>query len=178
MLFDVAVYQRVLGDEIRRLRKKRGLTRKQLNRRLQSEISLQTLATYELGTRQCSVVRFVEICVALDEQPHELIARVHERVFTDSPRGRVRLDLRQVVRDDHEELLPLRRWARGRLDTYPNANAAEVHLDFAALEQLASLCGLDTVELIALLRRIGGAAPEPVAYSPFSNGHDPNDEDD
>jgi transcriptional regulator with XRE-family HTH domain len=178
VLFDVAVYQRVLGDEIRRLRKKRGLTRKQLNRRLQSEISLQTLATYELGTRQCSVVRFVEICVALDEQPHELIARVHERVFTDSPRGRVRLDLRQVVRDDHEELLPLRRWARGRLDAYPNAGAAEVQLDFAAIEQLASLCRLDTVELIALLRRIGGAAPEPVTYSPYSNGHDPVDEDD
>jgi transcriptional regulator with XRE-family HTH domain len=176
VLFDVAVYQRVLGDEIRRLRKKRGLTRKQLNRRLQSEISLQTLATYELGTRQCSVVRFVEICVALDEQPHELIARVHERVFTDSPRGRIRLDLRQVVRDDHEELLPLRRWARGRLDHHHSGAAAEVQLDFGALEQLASLCGLETVELIALLRRIGGAAPEPVAHQ-FTNG-DAHDEDD
>jgi transcriptional regulator with XRE-family HTH domain len=177
VLFDVGVYQRVLGDEIRRLRKKRGLTRKQLNRRLQSEISLQTLATYELGTRQCSVVRLVEICVALDEQPHELLARVHERVFTDSPRGRIRLDLRQVVRDDHDELLPLRRWARGRLDHQPGtAASAEVQLDFAALEQLAALCGLDTVELIALLRRIGGAAPERVAYTPLANGHDQDDE--
>jgi transcriptional regulator with XRE-family HTH domain len=166
VLFDVAVYQRVLGDEIRRLRKKRGLTRKQLNRRLQSEISLQTLATYELGTRQCSVVRFVEICVALDEQPNELMARVHERVFADSPRGRIRVDLRQVVRDDHQELLPLRRWARGRLDHHPSSGGAEVHLDFAALEQMAELCGLDTVELISLLRRIGGATPEPVAYYP------------
>jgi len=178
VLFDVGVYQRVLGDEIRRLRKKRGLTRKQLNRRLQSEISLQTLATYELGTRQCSVVRLVEICVALDEQPHELLARVHERVFTDSPRGRIRLDLRQVVRDDHDELLPLRRWARGRLNQHPSTNSAEVQLDFAALEQLAALCGLDTVELIAMLRKIGGAAPEPVSYTPLSNGNDPHSDDD
>lgn len=163
MLFDVAVYQRVLGDEIRRLRKKRGLTRKQLNRRLQSEISLQTLATYELGTRQCSMVRFVEICLALDELPHELIARVHERVFTDSPRGRVRIDLRQVIRDDHPELLPLRRWARGRLEHHPaghTVSAAEVQLDFAALERMAELCGMDTVDLITLLRRIGGTAAE------------------
>lgn len=166
MLFDVAVYQRVLGDEIRRLRKKRGLTRKQLNRRLQSDISLQTLATYELGTRQCSVVRFVEICLALDELPHELMARVHERVFTDSPRGRIRLDLRQVIHDCHPELLPLRRWARGRLEQHPGANAAEVHLDFAALERMAELCGLETVELISLLRRIGGATPEPAVYQP------------
>src|SRR5882672_6371061 len=64
---DVATYQRVLGDEIRRLRKQRSWTRKDLNERLQSEISLQTLATYELGTRQVSVIRFVEICLALDE---------------------------------------------------------------------------------------------------------------
>jgi transcriptional regulator with XRE-family HTH domain len=173
VLFDVAVYQRVLGDEIRRLRKKRGLTRKQLNRRLQSEISLQTLATYELGTRQCSLVRFVEICLALEELPHELIARVHERVFTDSPRGRIRIDLRQVVHDDHQELLPLRRWARGRLDQHPNAGGAEVHLDFAALERMAELCGMDTVDLIALLRRIGGATPEPVVYQPgIEHGED------
>jgi transcriptional regulator with XRE-family HTH domain len=164
VLFDVAVYQRVLGDEIRRLRKKRGLTRKQLNRRLQSDISLQTLATYELGTRQCSMVRFVEICLALDELPHELIARVHERVFTDSPRGRIRIDLRQVVLDDHQELLPLRRWARGRLAQQPSSHNAEIHLDFAALERMAELCGMATVDLISLLRRIGGATPAPAVY--------------
>nr|CEL15213.1 hypothetical protein [Kibdelosporangium sp. MJ126-NF4] len=145
---------------------------------MQSDISLQTLATYELGTRQCSMVRFVEICLALDELPHELIARVHERVFTDSPRGRVRIDLRQVVRDDHSELLPLRRWARDRLDHYPaghTAGAAEVHLDFAALERMAELCGMDTVDLIGLLRRIGGAPNEPPPY--LDNGDDHDDED-
>ncbi len=100
MQLDTATYQRVLGDELRRLRKQRGWTRRDLNRRLQSDISLQTLATYELGTRQCSVVRLVEICLALDEVPHELLARVHQRVFSDSPVGRIRIDLRKVVRDD------------------------------------------------------------------------------
>src|SRR5947208_15792184 len=95
---DADTYQQVLGDEIRRLRKQRGWTRKDLNGRLQSDISLQTLATYELGTRQCSVVRFVEICLALDERPHELLARVHERLFTDAPVGRIRVDRRKVVR--------------------------------------------------------------------------------
>nr|WP_235039148.1 helix-turn-helix transcriptional regulator [Kibdelosporangium aridum] len=176
----MAVYQRVLGDEIRRLRKKRGLTRKQLNRRLQSDISLQTLATYELGTRQCSMVRFVEICLALDELPHELIARVHERVFTDSPRGRVRIDLRQVVRDDHPELLPLRRWARDRLDHHPaghTAGAAEVQLDFAAIERMAELCGLDTVDLISLLRRIGGTPSEPPVYHQVNGDFESENDD-
>jgi transcriptional regulator with XRE-family HTH domain len=161
---DVATYQRVLGDEIRRLRKRRGWTRKELNERLQSDISLQTLATYELGTRQCSVVRFVEICLALDEPPHELLARVHERVFTEAPVGRIRIDLRKVVRDRAPELLPLRRWATGRLAEEPGPHGVEVHLDISALERMAELCGMETIELIGRLREIGGyPAPTPTA---------------
>ncbi len=158
---DTATYQRVLGDELRRLRKQRGWTRRDLNRRLQSDISLQTLATYELGTRQCSVVRLVEICLALDEVPHDLLARVHQRVFSDSPVGRIRIDLRRIVRDDHQELLPLRRWAKGKLAENNGHPAPDVSLDIAALEQMAALCGLQTVELIARLRQISGPFPGP-----------------
>lgn len=160
MRLDTATYQRVLGDELRRLRKQRGWTRRDLNRRLQSDISLQTLATYELGTRQCSVVRLVEICIALGEVPHELIARVHQRVFSDSPVGRIRIDLRKVVRDTQQELLPLRRWAKGKLAENGGQQPAEVSLDIAALERMAELCGLETVDLIGRLRTIT-SAPEP-----------------
>ena len=156
-MLDIAIYQRVLGDEIRRLRKQRGWTRKDLNDRLQSDISLQTLATYELGTRQVSVVRLVEICRALDALPHDLLARVHERVFADTPVGRIRVDLRKVVRDPTPELLPLRRWARGRLSEEGGTLSAEVHLDIAALERLAELCGVETIDLIARLRRVGNS---------------------
>jgi transcriptional regulator with XRE-family HTH domain len=158
---DTATYQRVLGDELRRLRKQRGWTRRDLNRRLQSDISLQTLATYELGTRQCSVIRLVEICLALGEVPHDLMARVHQRVFSDSPVGRIRVDLRQVVRDTQPELLPLRRWAKGKLTEVNGQHPAEVSLDISALERMAELCNLETVELIARLRTIAGVG-EPV----------------
>lgn len=158
VLLDIATYQRVLGDELRRLRKQRGWTRRDLNRRLQSDISLQTLATYELGTRQCSVIRLVEICLALGEVPHELLARVHQRVFSDSPVGSIRVDLRQVVLDAQPELLPLRRWAQGKLAEGNAQHAAEVSLDISALERMAELCHLDTVELIGRLRTMAGVA--------------------
>ncbi len=160
VLLDTGTYQRVLGDELRRLRKQRGWTRRDLNRRLQSDISLQTLVTYELGTRQCSVVRLVEICLALDEVPHELIARVHQRVFSHSPVGAIRVDLRQVVQDTRPELLPFRRWAKGKLAESNGTHPAEVSLDISALERMAELCNLETVELIARLRSMtGGADP-------------------
>jgi transcriptional regulator with XRE-family HTH domain len=158
---DTATYQRVLGDELRRLRKQRGWTRRDLNRRLQSDISLQTLATYELGTRQCSVVRLVEICLALDEVPHELLARVHQRVFSESPVGRIRIDLRKIAGDEQPSLLPLRRWARGRLAENNGHQPPEVSLDITALERMAELCGMETVELIARLRRISGPVHDP-----------------
>jgi transcriptional regulator with XRE-family HTH domain len=156
---DTTTYQRVLGDELRRLRKQRGWTRRDLNRRLQSDISLQTLATYELGTRQCSVVRLVEICLALDEVPHDLLARVHQRVFSDSPVGRIRIDLRKIVRDDQRALLPLRRWAKGKLAENDGHHPPDVSLDITALERMAELCNLETIELIARLRQISGPAP-------------------
>lgn len=152
MQLDTATYQRVLGDELRRLRKQRGWTRRDLNRRLQSDISLQTLATYELGTRQCSVVRLVEICIALDEVPHELLGRVHQRVFSDGPVGRIRLDLRRIVRDGQPELGPLRRWAEGKL-AESAGHPPDVSLDIAALERMAELCGVETLDLIGRLRQ-------------------------
>lgn len=161
MQLDTATYQRVLGDELRRLRKQRGWTRRDLNRRLQSDISLQTLATYELGTRQCSVVRLVEICLALDEVPHELLARVHQRVFSESTVGRIRIDLRKIAGDVQPSLLPLRRWAQGRLAENNGHQPPEVSLDITALERMAELCGMETVELISRLRHIGGPVHEP-----------------
>lgn len=151
MLIDAEDYQRVLGDELRKLRRSRGWTRKELNQHLQSEISLQTLATYELGTRQCSVVRLVELCIAMDELPQDLIAKVHRRVFVDEP-GRVRVDLRSVVIGAPPELLPLRRWAEDRLRRANENGPAEVSLDLPALERMAELCGLPTVDLIGKLR--------------------------
>jgi transcriptional regulator with XRE-family HTH domain len=147
-------YQRVLGDELRRVRKQRGWTRKELQHRLENDISLQTLATYELGTRQCSVVRLAELCLAMDVLPHDVLARVHDRVFSDERPGHLRLNLAAVVADTQPELLPLRRWAADRLHQAPAAQAPEIHLDLAALEQMAELCGLDTVELISRLRAL------------------------
>ncbi|OQO92225.1 XRE family transcriptional regulator [Saccharomonospora piscinae] len=154
MLIDTDIYQRVLGEELRRLRTQRGWTRKELGERLQSGLSLQTLATYELGTRQCSVVRLAELCLAMDELPQNLLARVHGRLFAREA-DQVRVDLADVVADEQPELLPLRRWARGRLAA---GGASDVRFDRTTLDQLASLCDLRTEELLTRLRNLSAAA--------------------
>ena len=156
MHIDSDLYQRVLGEELRKLRRRRGWTRKELNQHLQSDISLQTLATYELGTRQCSVVRLVELCLAMDELPQDLLGRVHRRVFADEP-GKVRLDLTVIVADQEPDLFPLRRWAEDRLRQ--PGTPREVQLDQSALERMAELCGIQVSELLARLSTM--TAPEP-----------------
>ena len=40
----------------------------------------------------------VELCLAMDELPADLLSRVHRRVFVDEP-GKVRLDLVKIVSD-------------------------------------------------------------------------------
>ncbi|MCP2164943.1 helix-turn-helix domain-containing protein [Goodfellowiella coeruleoviolacea] len=165
MQIDTVSYQRALGEELRRLRKQRGWTRKELNRRLQTEISLQTLATYELGTRQCSVVRLVEICNALDVPAHEVLARVHDRVLGGLTNRRVRINLIRMASDGGNDLLPLRRWAADQLDRLAPGTSPEVHLDLPALRFMAELCRMPTGDLVRRLQEInsptpvGGAAP-------------------
>lgn len=166
MRLDIGTYQRVLGDELRRLRMMRRWSRRDLIRRLQGEISVPTLATYEYGTRQCSVVRLVEICLALGEVPHEVLTRVHQRVFGDAQAGWIRIDLRSIVRNTQPELGPLRRWAaskldEGKLDERISHLCPDVTLDISALERLAELCGMETTDLIARLAQFSAPIREP-----------------
>lgn len=155
---DAEEYQQVLGEELRELRNRRGWTRKELSERLDSEISQQTLATYELGTRHCSVVRLVELCLAMDEQPPELLARVQRRLFPQQPGG-VRVRLQALAELADPEFAPLRRWSQGRLrqaGTAADETAADVVLlDPHAIHWLAQLCGMDAAELATRLRDLG-----------------------
>jgi transcriptional regulator with XRE-family HTH domain len=148
---DPLIYQRVLGEEIRALRKQRGLTRKELLSRLPHEISIQTLATYETGTRQCTVVRLAELCSAMNARPQDLLSRVQRRLHDQDEPGQLVVDLRHVVRENDDALFPLRRWATDRLQS---AGAPVVNLDLIALEHLAALCGIPAVDLISRLRRL------------------------
>jgi transcriptional regulator with XRE-family HTH domain len=149
----LAVFASVLGDELRRLRTKRGWTRKELLRHLESHISIQTVATYELGSRQCSVIRLVELCHALGVHAHDLLARVQARADIDVS-DRLVLDLHQIVRDRQAELAPLRRWAQQRLVQAKRDHAHAVALELAALESMAQLCGMTTVDLVRRLRQM------------------------
>lgn len=149
-VMDGAAYQRALGRELQRLRLRRKWTRAQLVKQLPSELSAQALASYETGTRSCTVVRFIELCGALDASPHDLLERVHDQVVHSEFPATLRIDLERLAEDHRPELAPARGWAHAEVARHA---AQTRELDLAALESLASLCGLPTVELIRMLRR-------------------------
>ncbi|GAA4296299.1 hypothetical protein GCM10023148_57180 [Actinokineospora soli] len=146
---DGAAYQRALGLELRRLRLRRKWTRAQLVQRLPGELSAQALASYETGTRSCTVVRFVELCGALDASPHDLLERVHQLIAHDEYPAALRVDLHRQAADERPELVPARRWAAAEVARHSNPVR---ELDYPALESLAALCGLPVLELIRMLR--------------------------
>jgi transcriptional regulator with XRE-family HTH domain len=154
----ISTFASSLGDELRRTRKQRGWSRKQLLDHLESQISIQTVATYESGRRQCSVARLVEICQAMDVYAHDLLARVQQRAELDMSDHLV-LDLHRIARGCQPELAPLYRWAHQRLAHAEDGTAYAVPLDLAALESMAELCGMTTVDLTRRLRQLAADGP-------------------
>ncbi|MDQ3579518.1 MAG: helix-turn-helix transcriptional regulator [Actinomycetota bacterium] len=146
---DGVAYQRALGRELQQLRMRRKWTRAQMVKRLSHDLSAQALASYETGTRSCTVVRFVELCAALETSPHDLLERVHGQfVHTEYP-ATLQIDLPRLADDRRPQLSSASRWAATEVARHA---APTRELDFAALESLASLCGLSVVELIRMLR--------------------------
>lgn len=129
----VTRYHRFVGAELRRLRERHNWTRSDLKQRLRNDISLKTIAAYETGIRRCTVAHFVEICFALDEAPHDVLARVDT--------------------NDDPVLAPLRRWATARR-TAGTDDSATAFLDHAALTSLAHLCAIPIDDLTIRLRHL------------------------
>jgi transcriptional regulator with XRE-family HTH domain len=158
---------RTLGNELRTARKQRGWTRKQMRAQLAAEnadsteddeVSLQTLATYELGTRRISVERLVELCAALDQPPDQLLLRAIIGAFGADHADRVQVDLPALARTADPRLAHLRRWAAIRVRQRPAAVPPVEELDEHALAALAALAGTTSNELVHALRELAGAS--------------------
>jgi len=144
----------ILGDELRQARRQLRWSRKELRGRLKHCVSLPALASYELGTRQCSVNRFVEICDALETAAPELLGRAMRRLASVTHAGGLHVDLRPVIGDNSRKLCVFRRWAEHRLAATLGSDTG-VHLAAPAVERLAELCGVTTPDLVATLAGLG-----------------------
>ena len=132
-------FARILGQEIRLVREANGLTRAQLVELLPSGISDRTLLSYEHGIRYLTVVRFVELCRALNAQPFDVLRRASEKA-SDLRAFSLKVNLRAVIRDTQDGFEPVRLWAKNRLGD--EDQSTEVLLSPVTLREMAAVFSL------------------------------------
>ena len=113
-----------LGDELRAVRKRRKWTRRDVQRRLPFELSLQTIATWELGTRHIPAERLYLLCNVLGERVEDILPRVRKHIES-TPSADLCLDIEAAARTTRDQLGPIRAWARCKLREYPTGTDRE-----------------------------------------------------
>ena len=147
-------FLRALGTRLQTARNDRGLTRNRfrdhLRHALGLELSSQTLATYESGTRQCTVFRWVQLCRALGEDPASLLRETATSIYCDSTA--LQLDLYRTAELQDAELASIVGWSRSYLR---DGGPARVPFTTVSLDHAALLCGTDAPHLLERLRTRG-----------------------
>jgi len=145
-------FARVLGDLLRNHRRGHHLSRHDVVSTMDNEVSVQTLASWELGTRNMGVSRLVEVSHAIDIRPGTILGRAHDLVFGTVDVPLATLNLADLARTTIPELQPLRPWADLRAREFPPSCTPELPLTRASLNNLATLCDTTPFQLIRLLR--------------------------
>ncbi|MEV6905950.1 helix-turn-helix transcriptional regulator [Amycolatopsis sp. NPDC051071] len=153
-------FAHALGEILRSARRERGWTRKQVRAAMctnDDDLSLQTLASYELGTRRISVERLLKVCAALNKQPDELLRRATTLAFSSDYDTRITVDLLELVHTTDPRLRPLQRWARVRAQQSPAGRTPVEELDANALSAMACIARTTMYDLVRALRDLRAA---------------------
>ncbi len=140
-------FARLLGREVRLAREAGGWTRAQFVERLPSGISDRTLLSYEHGIRFMTVMRFVEICRALEVPASAVLDRAMAKA-RDLSTYSFKVNLRAIVRDRQEGFELVRSWAETRLTETSNP---ELTLASATVREMSAVLGIAHRELAAYL---------------------------
>lgn len=147
--YDVALAE-ALGQELKRVRERRGLHRADVIRQLEAGIHAQTLATYENGRNSLDLVRLTELCRVLRVSAPELIARVMQLCQRDLDLIGLEVNLARVAEmTDDPSLLKVRQWARELLAR--ERDATVTHIVLAEVKMLAIVCNKDYDEMLNYL---------------------------
>lgn len=157
---DVEQFKKNLGAELKNIRRnERRLSRAEVCERMaqitgNEDFSVQTLGTYEQGTRNFTVARLLEVCAALDVRADKLFASVYERTFPDQVTQNfdlITVNLSLITESEDARLQPLRPWAQEALH---HSGRSQLVLDRTGLRAFTHQTGLTQDELLALLRGI------------------------
>ncbi|MEC3974911.1 helix-turn-helix domain-containing protein [Amycolatopsis sp. H20-H5] len=146
-------FANAVGDALRARREALRWTRKDLIAQGNLDVSVQTLTTYELGTRNLPLSRLIQCCGALGIRPGELLDKAFDAMAIGSRAGlNLRVDMSALAATTNPALAPLRDWARLRIAAATPKARVNILVPGAALQPMAAQCGLTVEELMATLR--------------------------
>lgn len=145
-----------LGQELAEARRSLDWTQRAVARK--TGVSMQTIATYEAGTRHVSVSRFAELCRVLKQRPDELLCRAIDTARCLQHGGDLIVDMAALAGSVDPILLPLRRWASVRARQHPAERHAVEKLDRDAVTALAAATGTTADQLWLALARLAPTA--------------------
>jgi transcriptional regulator with XRE-family HTH domain len=141
---------RAIGEELRRARESLGWSRGHLVSRLPSGIGDRTLLSYEHGTRHLTVLRFIELCRALEVAAPTLLNQALQRARIHLQNLVLQIDLRHLLNDRSDKFRPMHQWARNKLNESPEGI---VELPPSSVRELATFVGCQYQELATYLSR-------------------------
>lgn len=137
-----ALFDRLVGAQLKALRRQRGLGRVELGQSLQPPVVEKTVAQYERAERTLSLRRFAQICSRLDVAPHELLDLAQRHVASASS---IVLRVADLAHSRAPELEGLRAWAAELAEVLPTG-VCQLNQD--QLESISARMGLSLPELM------------------------------
>jgi transcriptional regulator with XRE-family HTH domain len=135
---------RAIGEELRRAREAKGLSRGKLVACLPSGIGDRTLLSYEHGTRHMTVIRLLEVCQPLGVVASTLLTEALQRARQDLASLALRVALKDLLKDESGKSRVMHQWARNKLNKHPDGI---VELLPPSVEELADFIGCTSSDL-------------------------------
>jgi hypothetical protein len=115
-----------------------------------------TLAAYERGQRDITLIRFVELCRAMGIQSSAVLANVEAEIFHGVAPQDVEINLRLLCRLPADPYGPLVTWAQAQLASSSATDVPTANLTIDALGAMAALCSVTLDVLLAEIARVHG----------------------
>jgi hypothetical protein len=141
---------RATGTAVRHARDRRGLTRRQLTKMMPSGVTDRTLLSYEDGSRQMTIARFIEICDTMNESAPEILRRGLQEAALLLENLVLHVDLEAVLNDKNMRFRPLVQWASHLLADQPDGVAPVTP---SAVRNMAAVLGCTHDELARYLAK-------------------------
>jgi transcriptional regulator with XRE-family HTH domain len=153
----VSEYQQRLGGRLRAIRQQQGLTLQQVEESSRGRWKAVVVGSYERGDRAVSVAKLAEISDFYNVPVSELLPKEEDEVPPPrTPPSKVRLDLRQLSRQDLDpDLRPVSRFAHTIQLQRGDFNGNVLTIRGEDLRALSVIYGTGPEELIVRLEEEG-----------------------